>query len=126
VYVAEGVGRQAPTAPTFTGPQTLRIEPSAIPDALEAFTDAYERVAKKVKELQHLPIREWAGDPVSSETRTQFAERSNTGGTDSAIKCLEGYQAQLARAVASLRQSQAQYLLTEGDNAALWGKYDQV
>jgi hypothetical protein len=124
VYLADGGGggSAAPT-PQFTGTQTLRIEPSAIPDALKAFSDAYERVTRKVQELESLPIRDWAGDPVSSETAVQFKQRSNTGGADSAIACLKGYQAQLKGAMDALTSSHADYLRVEGDNTDQWGKY---
>jgi hypothetical protein len=122
VYLAEGGGGSAP-APQFTGTQTLHIEPSAIPDALKAFTDAHDRVTAKIKELDGLPIHDWAGDPVSSETAVEFQQRSNRGGADSALTCLKGYQRQLQGAIDSLQKTQAQYLLNEGDNTALWGKY---
>jgi hypothetical protein len=125
VYVADGGGGSAPAGPTFTGTQRLHIEPAAIPEALTAFTEAYDRVTRKVDELAGLPIRDWAADPVSSETAVQFAERSNTGGADSAITCLKGYQKQLARAIESLRSAQDNYQRVEGDNTALWGRHHQ-
>lgn len=112
------------STPTFTGTQTLHIEPSAIPEALKAFTDAYDRVSRKVRDLAALPVREWAGDPVSGETATQFAERTNTGGADSAYACLTGYQEQLKAAIDSLKSAQEDYLRVEGTNSARWGKYD--
>jgi hypothetical protein len=126
VYLADGGGGggSAPAGPTFTGTQQLHIEPSAIPAALKAFTDAYDRVSKKVQDLRALPIRDWAKDPVSGETATQFHERSNGAGTDSAIACLEGYQAQLQAAMESLQTAHADYLATEGTNTDRWGKYD--
>ncbi|MFC4858864.1 transcriptional regulator [Actinophytocola glycyrrhizae] len=120
-----GGGRVTPT-PTFTGTQTLHIEPSAIPEALKAFTDAYDRVSRKVRDLAALPIHKWAGDPVSGETAEQFAERTNAGGAESAYACLTGYQKQLKAAIDSLTSAQEDYLRTEGTNTALWGKYDQA
>ena len=126
MYVADGGGGAVAPAPRFTGTQTLHIEPSAIPGALEAFNLAYERVTNKINELEGLPINQWAGDPVSSETATQFAERSNTGGADSAITCLKGYQKQLRSAIDSLQDAQRSYTLVEGDNTAQWGVYHQA
>jgi len=127
VYLADGGGGGTTTpGPRFTGTQTLHIEPSAIPDALQAFIDAHDRVERKVQELQNLPIRDWAKDPVSGETATQFAERSNTGGADSAITCLKGYQKQLAAAIESLQKTKEAYLRTEGENAEQWGRYHQA
>ena len=119
----DGDGGSSPVEPTFSGPQTLNVEPSAIPAALAAFTKAHDRLTKKVDELTGLQIRPWAGDEVSHETATRFGERSQGGGADSAIACLKGYQEQLAAACTALADSQERYLRTEGENAALWGKY---
>jgi len=127
VFVADGGGGSAaPAGPTFTGTQTLHIEPSAIPEALKAFTDAYDRVSRKVRDLSNLPVKEWAGDPVSGETAVQFAQRTNTGGADSAYACLTGYQKQLEAAIDSLKSAHADYLRVEGENTDRWGKYDQA
>jgi hypothetical protein len=119
-----GDGGFAPSEPSFSGPQTLRVEPSAIPGALAAFTVAHERVARKVKELTGLDIRPWAKDEVSVQTAVQFTQRSQGGGADAALACLLGYEKQLAEACAALKRSQEQYQRMEGDNSALWGIYD--
>jgi hypothetical protein len=127
VFVADGGGGGGRTStPTFTGTQTLHIEPSAIPEALKAFHDAYDRVTRKVRELSGLPIHEWAKDPVSVETVRPFAERTNAGGSDSAIACLIGYQKQLKAAIDSLQSAHDEYVRTEGENSDRWGKYDQA
>ncbi|HEV2783455.1 MAG TPA: hypothetical protein VGX25_29065 [Actinophytocola sp.] len=102
----------------------MRIEPSAIPAALVAFRAAHERVLRKVRELNGLDFRPWAGDEVSRETAVQFADRSIGGGAESARECLLGYEQQLRNAVESLEAAQADYIAMEGDNCALWGKYD--
>ncbi len=125
MFLADGGGGGGRTStPTFTGPQTLHIEPSAIPEALKAFTEAYDRVSRKVRDLGSLPVKRWAGDPVGGETAVQFAERTNTGGADSAYACLTGYQKQLKAAIDSLTSAHEAYLRTEGTNSARWGKYD--
>lgn len=126
MFVADGGGGGSASGPTFSGPQTLHVEPSAIPEALKAFTDAYDRVSRKVRELSGLPVREWAHDPVSAETVVQFAERTNSGGADSAIACLTGYQKQLKAAIDSLQSAHDDYVRVEGDNTERWGKYDQA
>src|SRR6266498_3866406 len=82
VFVDGGGGGSV--EPTFSGPQTLQIEGDSIPRALAAFTRAYDRVKAKVDELNNLPIPAWAGDSVSHETATQFQERSQGGGANSA------------------------------------------
>lgn len=126
MYLADGGGGGTTTpTPQFTGTQTLHVEPSAIPEALKAFQEAHERVSAKVRELGQLPIREWAGDPVSNETAQQFQQRSNRGGADSALECLKGYQAQLEAAIKSLQAAHDLYVQVEGDNVAQWGKYHQ-
>lgn len=127
MFVADGGGGGGATSgPTFTGTQTLHVEPSAIPEALKAFTEAYDRVSRKVRDLSDLPVKEWAADPVSAETVVQFAERTNTGGADSAYACLTGYQKQLKAAMDSLQSAHDDYVATEGENSARWGKYDQA
>ena len=122
MYIDGGGGGAAPT-PRFTGTQTLHIEPSAIPDALKAFTEAHDRVSAKIRELHALPITDWAGDPVSNETAVQFKQRTNAGGADSALACLEGYEKQLKAAIDSLQGAHDEYLCREGANTAMWGKY---
>ena len=124
MFAADGGGGGiAPAGPTFTGTQRLRIEPWAIPEALKAFREAHERVSAKVRELSALPVRDWAGDPVSGETAQRFTERSNGAGAESAIECLTGYQNQLANAIESLSSAHADYLAIEGTETARWGKY---
>jgi len=123
VYLIDGGGSGPVAEPTFTGTQSLSIEPSSIPAALVAFKEAHERLSKKVEQLGGLPIVQWAADPVSSETVTEFSERSNGGGQDSAIACLMGYERQLARAIDSLQSAHDSYLATEGTNSERWGKY---
>lgn len=126
MYFIDGGGSGPAAGPTFTGTQSLNIEPSAIPAALTAFREAHERLVKKVEQLGGLPIVRWAADPVSAETVTEFTERSNGGGQDSAIACLRGYEKQLARAIDSLQSAHDSYVATEGTNSERWGKYDQA
>jgi hypothetical protein len=109
--------------PAFSGTQTLNVEPSAIPGALAAFRDAHARVMVRVQALGGLTSPPWAGDPVSDETATQFADRTNGGGADSAIACLQGYERQLANAIDALQAAHDAYTMTEGTNSAMWGKH---
>ena len=119
-----GDGGFAPSEPSYSGQQTLRVDPSAIPGALAAFTAAHERVSKKVKELTALPIHPWANDEISTKTAIEFTQRSKGGGANAALECLRGYEQQLDAACTALRNSQEQYQRMEGDNSALWGIYD--
>jgi hypothetical protein len=128
VFVADGGGGRAVSTPgpAYTGTQTLHVEPSAIPETLKAFVDAYDRVSAEVRALAGLPIQRWAGDPVSTETVKPFAERTYAGGADSALACLVGYQEQLKAAIDSLTSAHEEYLRVEGTNTSRWGKYDQA
>lgn len=128
MFVADGGGGggRALSTPAFTGTQTLHVEPSAIPETLKAFEQAYDRVSNKVRDLAGMPIQRWAGDPVSTETVKPFAERSYAGGADSALACLLGYQEQLKAAIDSLKSAEAEYLRVEGTNTSRWGKYDEA
>lgn len=121
MFLADGGGGGAPSPPAYSGTQTLRIEPSAIPGALAAFREAHERVLAKVTALDGLRVPDWAGDPVSGETAERFQQRTNGGAADSAIACLRGYERQLRAAVDALEAAHAAYTLTEGDNTDLWG-----
>jgi hypothetical protein len=123
VFLEDGGFGAAPAGPTFTGTQRLRIEPSSIPVALSAFREAHDRITKKVQELGGLPINNWAGDPVSGETAQQFTQRTSGGG-DSAMACLTGYQDQLRNAIESLESAHADYMAIEGNETARWGKYE--
>jgi hypothetical protein len=122
VYLADGGGGGVSTGPSYSGTQTLKIEPSAIPGALNAFRAAEERVGRKLEELRSLEIREWAKDPVSGKTATQFDQRTHSG-ANSALDCLTGYRKQLKAAVESLEDAHRSYLLTEGTNSDKWGIY---
>lgn len=125
MFLADGGGgSSAPVGPSYSGTQTLKVEPASIPAALAAFRDAKDRVGEKLAALQSLQIREWAEDPVSSETAQQFAERTNGGDAASALACLTGYEKQLTAACDALQRSYDAYMLVEGDNTARWGKYD--
>ena len=120
MHLADG-GGGAPLPPVYSGTQTLNVEPSAIPGALAAFREAHARVEAKVRALGALAVPDWAGDPVSGETATRFADRTNGGAADSAIACLTGYERQLRAACDALAAAHAAYTLTEGDNTAMWG-----
>lgn len=124
MYLADGGGGGTSPEPSYSGPQTLNIEPHAIPAALAAFRVAHDKVTKKVEQLRGLQILPWAGDEVSRETAVQFAERSTGGDAESAIACLLGYEKQLRAACESLEGARALYTQMEGENSALWGKYD--
>ncbi|WP_143174375.1 transcriptional regulator [Streptoalloteichus hindustanus] len=109
-------GQQSPLA------NTLRVEPSSIPELRRAFESALNRLDPQVDmAITDLRIRPWAGDPVSAEAATRFNDASVDSG-EGALHALQSYQRQLKAAADALRDAEAQYRATEGDNAALWGK----
>ncbi len=124
MFLADGGGgTSAPVEPAYAGTQTLNIEPSAIPGALEAFKEAFDRVDNKVTALEGLQVREWATDPVSGETAQRFTERTNSGAEDSALAVMRGYRTQLQAAIDALQSAYDGYVHTEGTNFAMWGKH---
>jgi hypothetical protein len=123
VFLADGGAGAATAGPTYTGTQRLRVEPHAIPQALAAFREAQDRIEAKLRDLRGLQVNDWAHDPVSGETAKSFTDRTNGGGADSALACLDGYHKQLKAAVTSLEGAHARYLADEGANTELWGKY---
>ncbi|MCP2260452.1 hypothetical protein LX15_004170 [Streptoalloteichus tenebrarius] len=109
-------GQQDPAA------NTLRVEPSSIPELRRAFEAALNRLDPQVDmAITDLRIRPWAGDPVSAEAATEF-NRASVDSGEGALNALQSYQRQLKAAADALRDAEAQYRATEGDNAALWGK----
>lgn len=119
MFLADG-GGSGSTTPDYSGQQKLQIDPSAIPQARAAFEHALEQLDKEIREaLFTLNATEWAEDPVSAETADKFNKRTQ----DVALQALSGYQKQLKGVVEQLTAIENQYRITEGDNAALWGKH---
>lgn len=109
-----------------SGPQKLKVDPSAIPDARKLFQKAMADLQTQLNSAAgDLRARNWAGDPVSSET----AEKFNThtfDGAGAALQALNGYYNQLKAAHDALFRSEQEYTRVEGDNSALWGRYDRA
>lgn len=118
MFIADG-GGSSPTTPEYSGTQKLQIDPSAIPQARAAFEHALEELTTKLNDAQFgLRTTAWAEDPVSNDTAERFNQRTY----DVAVQALMGYQQQLKGVVDQLTAIENQYRITEGDNAALWGK----
>jgi hypothetical protein len=109
-----------------SGPQKLKVDPSAIPETRKLFEKAMTDLEAQLRNAtQDLQARKWAGDPVSSETAQKFNQHTFDG-ADAAVQALTGYYRQLKAARDALLRSEQQYTRTEGDNAALWGQYHRA
>jgi hypothetical protein len=115
---ADGGAAPGP-APTHT----LRVEPSSIPVAKEAFYAAAQQVDDLVQYLGTLDTPAWAGDPVSGETAQQF-DTGSAGAGDmgkaAALEQLTAYAGQLRASAESLNSAYNHYVAVEGHNAARW------
>jgi hypothetical protein len=118
VFLADGGGGVS-TPPEF-GQRKLKVDPSAIPQARAAFEKALDEFDARIKpQVNSLPTRPWAADPISSETSKAFNDQTS----DKALAALTAYRKQLTGVIDQLRAIEQQYILTEGDNAAMWGKH---
>ncbi|MDX8049131.1 hypothetical protein SK571_07045 [Lentzea sp. BCCO 10_0798] len=119
MFLADGGGGGASSPPEF-GQRKLKVDPSAIPQARKAFEHALAEFEEKIgRSLLDLPTQPWAGDPVSSETSKAFNDQTS----DKAIAALDSYKKQLIGVIDQLKMIEEQYRMTEGDNAAMWGKH---
>lgn len=120
MFIADGGGSGQALPPDYSGQKKLKVDPSAIPQARAAFQHALDELTKELSQSQYvLTARPWADDPVSSETAKQFNDETQ----GKALEALIGYRDQLDGVVKQLTAIEEQYRMTEGDNAALWGKH---
>ncbi|WP_439662168.1 transcriptional regulator [Lentzea sp. HUAS TT2] len=118
MFLADG-GGGASSPPEF-GQRKLKVDPSAIPQARKAFEQALAEFEEKIAPaVADLPTRPWAADPISSETSKAFNEQTS----EKALAALTFYKKQLVGVIDQLKAIEQQYILTEGDNAAMWGKH---
>jgi hypothetical protein len=108
VFIADGGGSPAPKPAIAGTQQHMRIEPEAIDAAFKLFDDAYNKVTAKINGIYDANPGPWSYDPVSMETSTKFNERT-TGGADSAMAALSGYQKQLENARDALKAAKETY-----------------
>ncbi|GGN05142.1 hypothetical protein GCM10011609_50440 [Lentzea pudingi] len=119
MYLADSGGGGVSTPPEF-GQRKLKVDPSAIRQARAAFEKALDEFDLKVRpQVNQLPTRPWAEDPISSETSKAFNDQT----ADKAMTALNVYREQLVGVIAQLKAIEQQYILTEGDNSAIWGKH---
>lgn len=101
----------------------LRVEPHAIPRLRQALDDALEMLSPVVQRLGwegYLP-EPWFADPVSIRTAEHYNEvvmRSEHG----AYAAMLAYEAELVTMRDALAAAEERYRVTEGENAALWGR----
>lgn len=118
MFLADGGGGGVSTPPEF-GQRKLKVDPSAIPQARKAFEQALAEFDEKiVRAVDQLPATPWASDPISGETAKAFNELTS----NKALAALDAYKKQLIGVIDQLKAIEQQYILTEGDNAAMWGK----
>lgn len=121
MYLADGGGGGVST-PTEFGQRKLKVEPSAIPEARKAFEHALDEFDAKIKQATlDLPTQPWAHDPISSETSKAFNEQTS----NKALTALNVYREQLVGVIDQLKMIEEQYRKVEGDNTAMWGKYQR-
>ncbi|MDX3657478.1 hypothetical protein PV646_09210 [Streptomyces sp. ID05-26A] len=119
MYLADSGGGGVSAPPEF-GQRKLKVDPSAIPQARAAFEKALDEFDLRVRpQVDQLPTRPWAEDPISSETSKAFNDQT----ADKAMTALNVYREQLVGVIAQLKAIEQQYILTEGDNSAMWGKH---
>jgi len=108
VFMADGGGGSS-TKPHIAGSkQHMRIEPESVDAAYKLFDDAHAQVTAKIAEIYNATAGPWSYDPVSIETAVKFNERT-TGGADSAMAALMGYQKQLENARDALKAAKETY-----------------
>jgi hypothetical protein len=101
----------------------LRIEPSTIPAVRAAFDGSLIELRPHLRRLrQEAYIPEpWLGDPVSAEAATAY-NASVMDAADGPYAAMVALEAELLRIRDSLQVMEDHYRLTEGENAALWGR----
>jgi alkylhydroperoxidase family enzyme len=101
----------------------LRVEPSAIPALRSTFDDSLAELRPHLVRLgQEAYIPEpWLGDPVSAEAATAY-NASVMDAADGPYAAMVALEAELLRIRDSLQVMEDHYRLTEGENAALWGR----
>lgn len=118
MFIADG-GGSAPS-PTGTGPQTLKVDPPAIPGARDAFYEAAEQIEQLVTRLNGITTPPWANDPVSRTTAVRFDNGSADMGTNAAIRALSKYGEELRNTGDALNQAYNEYVRVEGTNTEKW------
>jgi hypothetical protein len=98
----------------------MRVNPSAIPGARDAFNEASELITKLVEKLQSLPTPNWAQDPVSKVTAVRFDAGDGTTGRAAAIETLTKYARELKNSGDALQEAHDRYVRVEGVNSERW------
>ena len=119
MLIADGGGSSAPI-PTSTGPQTLRVDPPAIPGARDAFHEAADKIETLVKQLSGISTPPWANDPVSQVTAARFDKGTSEMGTTAAIRALTKYGQELRNTADALNAAFEHYVRVEGTNTEKW------
>lgn len=116
MFIADGGG----SAASPTGPQTLKVDPPAIPGARDAFYEAAEQIELLVKRLNGINTPPWANDPVSKVTADRFDTGTADMGTNAAIRALTQYGVELRETGDALNRAYNEYVAVEGTNTEKW------
>ncbi|MFS8098234.1 transcriptional regulator [Lentzea alba] len=120
MHLADVDGGGTSSLPPEFGQRKLKVEPHAIPQARKAFEHALDEFEAKIeRQVEKLPTKPWAEDPISSETSKAFNEQT----TEKALAALVFYKKQLIGVIDQLKMIEEQYRQVEGDNEAMWGKH---
>lgn len=114
---ADGGGSSAPSP---SGPQTLKVDPPAIPHARDAFLAAAKEIDDLLIHLSGLYTPAWAGDPVSRQTAERFDTGAGDRGTQPALAALQKYRDELQGSGEALQQAYVAYVENEGVNSERW------
>ncbi|MET0135786.1 MAG: hypothetical protein ABW215_19570 [Kibdelosporangium sp.] len=109
-----------PGSTTGTGPQTLKVDPPAIPGARDAFLAAADEIDALVAQLNGMNTPAWAGDPVSQQTAERFETGAGDRGTQPAIAALRKYGDELRASGVALQNAYTAYVQNEGANTERW------
>ncbi|MBP2322105.1 hypothetical protein JOF56_002490 [Kibdelosporangium banguiense] len=118
MFIADGGG--SASSPTATGPQTLKVDPPAIPGARDAFYEAAEKIEALVQRLNSISTPPWANDPVSKTTADRFDNGTADMGTNAAINALTKYGVELRNTGDALNEAYKEYVRVEGTNTEKW------
>ena len=101
----------------------LRLQPHMIPAMRAAVGTAVDDVGKSIINLNRFGYlsEPWLGDETSQNVADHYTAAAMDG-SGSSYQALVAYHATLRRVHDTLQQMETNYRLTEGENAALWGR----
>lgn len=104
-------------------PAVLRVEPRAIPNVREALDTTLDELIPLLETMKdEAYIQEpWLGDSESHRVWRIYNDQVMSA-SDGPFAAMIAYRDQLQAARDRLAEIESEYIRTEGDNAALWGR----